>query len=76
MDPNPSFRSFTFLLFIFSDIPLQLFSLSHGPFPLLVVIVADQMSGAGMYELVRVGAFNLVGEVIKLIGDTASIQVH
>lgn len=34
------------------------------------------MSGAGMYELVRVGAFSLVGEVIKLIGDTASIQVR
>lgn len=34
------------------------------------------MSGAGMYELVRVGPHQLVGEIIKLIGDTASIQVY
>ncbi len=40
------------------------------------LVVADQMSGAGMYELVRVGDFKLVGEIIKLIGDTASIQVY
>lgn len=29
-----------------------------------------------MYELVRAGPDSLVGEVIKLIGDTASIQVY
>ena len=29
-----------------------------------------------MYELVRVGPFQLIGEIIKLIGDTASIQVY
>lgn len=29
-----------------------------------------------MYELVRVGPHQLVGEIIKLIGDTASIQVY
>lgn len=40
------------------------------------MIVADQMSGSGMYELVRVGPNRLVGEIIKLIGDTASIQVY
>jgi V-type H+-transporting ATPase subunit A len=34
------------------------------------------MSGSGMYELVRVGHFQLVGEIIKLTGDTASIQCY
>jgi vacuolar-type H+-ATPase catalytic subunit A/Vma1 len=34
------------------------------------------MSGAAMYELVRVGFHKLVGEIIKLEGDTASIQVY
>ena len=34
------------------------------------------MSGASMNELVRVGPQLLVGEVIKLEGDTASIQVY
>jgi len=34
------------------------------------------MSGAAMYELVRVGNQNLVGEIIKLEGDTATIQVY
>jgi V-type H+-transporting ATPase subunit A len=40
------------------------------------LVVADQMSGAFMYELVRVGHSQLVGEIIKLGGDTASIQVY
>lgn len=40
------------------------------------LVVADKMSGAGMYELVRVGHFKLIGEIIKLIGDTASIQCY
>jgi len=40
------------------------------------LVVANQMSGSGMYELVRVGKSRLVGEVIKLIGDTASIQCY
>ena len=33
------------------------------------------MSGAAMYELVRVGHSQLVGEIIRLEGDTATIQV-
>ena len=33
------------------------------------------MAGAAMYELVRVGYYNLVGEVIRLEGDQATIQV-
>ena len=40
------------------------------------LVVADGMSGAAMYELVRVGHSKLVGEIIKLEGDTASIQVR
>ena len=34
------------------------------------------MSGAKMYELVKVGWDRLVGEIIKLEGDTASIQCY
>ncbi len=40
------------------------------------LVVGERMSGAAMYELVRVGVQKLVGEVIKLEGDTASIQVY
>ena len=34
------------------------------------------MSGSKMYELVKVGWDRLVGEIIKLEGDTASIQCY
>jgi len=40
------------------------------------LVIAEGMSGAAMYELVRVGHHKLVGEIIKLEGDTASIQVY
>jgi len=40
------------------------------------LVIADNMSGSAMYELVRVGHHKLVGEIIKLEGDTASIQVY
>jgi len=40
------------------------------------VVIAEKMSGAAMYELVRVGHDNLVGEVIRLEGDQATIQVY
>lgn len=33
------------------------------------------MSGSAMYELVRVGYHELVGEIIRLEGDLATIQV-
>jgi V-type H+-transporting ATPase subunit A len=36
--------------------------------------VADGMGGAAMYELVRVGHDNLIGEIIRLEGDSATIQ--
>mmetsp|Transcript_7096 Transcript_7096/g.12286 ORF Transcript_7096/g.12286 Transcript_7096/m.12286 type:complete len:610 (+) Transcript_7096:173-2002(+) len=40
------------------------------------VVVADKMSGACMYELVRVGHSHLIGEIIRLEGDTATIQCY
>jgi V-type H+-transporting ATPase subunit A len=42
----------------------------------LLVVVAEKMSGAKMFELVKVGWNKLVGEVIKLEKDTASIQCY
>lgn len=42
----------------------------------LLVVVAEKMRGAAMYELVRVGIYKLVGEIIRLEGDTATIQVY
>ncbi|KAL8242784.1 hypothetical protein R6Q59_013086 [Mikania micrantha] len=39
------------------------------------VVIADGMAGAAMYELVRVGHDNLIGEIIRLEGDSATIQV-
>ncbi|KAH3760908.1 vacuolar H+-ATPase A subunit [Pelomyxa schiedti] len=48
----------------------RVFSVS-GP-----VVVADHMEGAAMYELVKVGPFRLMGEIIRLEGDTATIQVY
>uniref|UniRef100_A0A7R9TX88 H(+)-transporting two-sector ATPase n=1 Tax=Prasinoderma coloniale TaxID=156133 RepID=A0A7R9TX88_9VIRI len=40
------------------------------------VVVAESMGGAAMYELVRVGTDNLIGEIIRLEGDTATVQVY
>jgi V-type H+-transporting ATPase subunit A len=34
------------------------------------------MGGAAMYELVRVGADRLIGEIIRLEGDAATVQVY
>lgn len=48
----------------------QIFSVS-GP-----VVVAENMTGCTMYELVKVGHDNLVGEVIRISGDKATIQVY
>jgi V/A-type H+-transporting ATPase subunit A len=42
-----------------------------GPF-----IIAKDMSGARMYELVRVGEARIIGEVIRLEGKTAAIQAY
>ncbi|XP_029030369.1 V-type proton ATPase catalytic subunit A-like [Betta splendens] len=40
------------------------------------VVTATAMAGASMYELVRVGHSELVGEIIRLEGDMATIQVY
>ena len=39
-------------------------------------VKADGMMGARMYEMVYVGRERLIGEVIKLTGDTAFVQVY
>jgi V/A-type H+-transporting ATPase subunit A len=43
----------------------------HGP-----VVVAAGMRGARMYDVVWVGETGLIGEIIGLAGDTATIQVY
>ncbi|GAO49231.1 hypothetical protein G7K_3385-t2 [Saitoella complicata NRRL Y-17804] len=40
------------------------------------VVVAENMIGCAMYELVRVGHQELVGEVIRIEQDKATIQVY
>jgi len=40
------------------------------------VVLAEGMTGVRMYNVVRVGQQNLIGEVVELDGDTASIQVY
>ncbi len=40
------------------------------------VIVGNGMKGTQMYEMVRVGNDHLIGEIIELEGDTATIQVY
>lgn len=40
------------------------------------LVIAENMAGSKMYEVVRVGRDRLVGEIIKLESDTASIQVY
>jgi V/A-type H+-transporting ATPase subunit A len=40
------------------------------------VVEAAGMAGSRMYDLVRVGTLGLVGEIIQLEGDRATIQVY
>lgn len=40
------------------------------------VVLAANMRGSRMYELVRVGDWNLIGEIIELEDDLATIQVY
>ncbi|MBU0497979.1 MAG: ATP synthase subunit A [Candidatus Thermoplasmatota archaeon] len=40
------------------------------------VIEADNMHGSKMYDVVRVGTENLIGEIIRLNKDVATIQVY
>src|SRR3989344_2652959 len=40
------------------------------------VVIAEKMLGAKMYDVVKVGNEKLIGEIIKLDGDKATIQVY
>lgn len=40
------------------------------------VVIADGMTGTKMYDVVRVGDAGLMGEVIRLEGELATIQVY
>jgi V/A-type H+/Na+-transporting ATPase subunit A len=40
------------------------------------VVSAEGLTGAKMFDIVRVGELGLIGEIIRLVGDTASIQVY
>ncbi len=40
------------------------------------VVVAEGLTGAKMFDVVRVGELGLIGEIIRLVGDTASIQAY
>lgn len=40
------------------------------------VVVAEGMTGVRMYDVVRVGNLNIIGEIVELRGDKASIQVY
>lgn len=40
------------------------------------VVLAEGMTGSRMYDVVRVGRLNLIGEIVELRGDLASIQVY
>jgi len=40
------------------------------------IVEAEGMGGVGMYEVVEVGPDGLIGEVIRVAGDLATIQVY
>ncbi len=40
------------------------------------VVSAQGMSGAKMYDITKVGELGLIGEVVRLDGDTAIVQVY
>ncbi|MEJ2355367.1 MAG: V-type ATP synthase subunit A, partial [candidate division WOR-3 bacterium] len=40
------------------------------------LVVAENMKGSKMYDVVQVGEEKLLGEIIELEGDLASIQVY
>jgi V/A-type H+/Na+-transporting ATPase subunit A len=39
-------------------------------------VIAEGLGGARMYDIVRVGKEKLIGEIIRLDGDTAFVQVY
>ena len=40
------------------------------------VVIAEGLAEAKMYDVVRVGNLGLVGEIIRLVGGTATVQVY
>ena len=54
-----------------SDTPKPVVTRVSGP-----IVTATGMTGAEMYEVVHVGDLGLVGEVVRLDGDRATIQVY
>jgi V/A-type H+/Na+-transporting ATPase subunit A len=40
------------------------------------VVIAEGLDEARMYDVVRVGALGLVGEIIRLVGGRATVQVY
>jgi V/A-type H+-transporting ATPase subunit A len=40
------------------------------------VVIAEGLTGGKMYDVVRVGELGLVGEIIRLVGDTCTVQVY
>ena len=40
------------------------------------LVVAEGMRNANMFDVVRVGSQSLIGEIIEMHGDRASIQVY
>ena len=40
------------------------------------LVVADGMADASMADVVRVGPQHLIGEILNMTGDRASIQVY
>ncbi len=40
------------------------------------VVIAEGLEGAKMFDVVRVGTQGLVGEIIRLVGGTATVQVY
>lgn len=61
---------------MFECLLLVFFAISLFYRCILLVVTAEKMSGSAMYELVRVGYYELVGEIIRLEGDMATIQVY
>ncbi len=40
------------------------------------VVIAEGLENARMYDVLRVGTLGLVGEIIRLVGGTATVQVY
>ncbi|MHB1931818.1 MAG: V-type ATP synthase subunit A, partial [Thermoplasmata archaeon] len=40
------------------------------------VVIAEGLENAKMFDVVRVGSLGLVGEIIRLVGGTATVQVY